>query len=182
MTNALATITPEALAVVMPTAVSFVDMRRDAVKYPRIAAVPQAVAVQALEKIVFRAFFANASAQLRDADAADRVTMIAAELYDLLANDYEGIGTRLLSFAEIARVVRVASVTISREMYGVSVAGLYKAVADYCHGAGREASKIVRAERWNDQQQAPALPAGTPSAADALAARIAAKHNLNGKQ
>lgn len=180
MTTTLATVTADNLAAVMPPAVTFVDMRRDPQRYPRIDAVPQAVALQALEKMVFRAFFANSSNQLRDTDAADRVTMISAELYDLLANDYEGIGTKLLSFAEIARVIRVASVTGQREMYGVSVAGLYKAIADYCLGEGRRASAQVRAERW-ERRPLPTAPAPAQKAtpAEEAIARIAARHNLN---
>lgn len=174
---------PNALTVVPPVAVSYLDIRRDAATYPRLAAVPREVAVTALEQIVFRAFFNNAGGQLREEDAVERVSLISTELFDLLLEDYEDIGTKHLSFAEVARVIRTASVSTKREMYGVSVSGLYRAVADYCLGEGHRASQQAQAEKWaqpkprinqTDNEQARTI--------DGLAANLAKLKNINGKQ
>lgn len=159
MSKALTTTTlPPAivsLIAVPPRTVTYLDIRRDTTTYPRLDAVPSEVAVAALTQIIFRAMFNAAPGGFRDEGQDERIATMAAELYDILLEDYDGMGTNLLSFAEIARVLRAASV--NRDLYGISVRSLYDAILDYCAGEGREASRRVRAEKWA-QPQAPALP------------------------
>jgi hypothetical protein len=79
------------------------------------------------------------------------VVQMSATLIDILMEDEYGIGTRYLSFEEIKRVIRKASLGQSREMYGISVSSLFQALADYCKGEGRmadkEAKEIVSRQR-----------------------------------
>lgn len=127
--------------------VSFLDIRRDQATYPRLEAVPRDIAIAALRAIIVRATFNAAPGQYDRATQEEKIAIIAEELYGLLLEDYYGLGTKNLSFAEIARVIRAGSA--SRDFYGVSVRTLYSAVLDYCEGEGRKASQILQAERWN---------------------------------
>ena len=173
-----------ALTVIPPSSVSYLDIRRDADRYPRLASVPREVAASAMEQIVFRAFFNNAGTQLRDDDAVSRVQLIATELLDLILEDYEGLGTKHLSFAEVGRVIRTASVSAKREMYGVSVSSLYRAIADYCLGEGHKASIQAQREKFERNrpvQDRPAIIEQQRQTIEAVARRIAAAKNLNGK-
>lgn len=173
---------PNALTVTPPSSVTFLDMRRDAQKYPRLASVPREVAASAMEQIVFRAFFNNAGTQLRDEDAVARVQLIATELLDLLLEDYEAVGTKHLSFAEVSRVIRTASVSGKKEMYGVSVAGLYRAVCDYCLNEGHKASAQVMRERQGIRPpQFVSIDQAQRDTIETIASRIAAAKNLNGR-
>lgn len=170
-----------ALTEVPTSAVTFTDIRRDADRYPRLNSVPREVAVTAMEQIVFRAFFNHAGTQLRDEDAASRVNLIASELLDILLEDYEEIGTKFLSFAEIARVTRTASVSKGREMYGVSVNSLYRSIADYCLGEGHKASQEVMRERLasGHKPQMIQIDEAQRKTIETVASRIAAAKTIN---
>lgn len=158
------------LIAIPPRTITFVDIRRDTTTYPRIDAVPTEVAIEALSQIIFRAAFNAAPSTFKDEDQKERIAVMAAELYDVCLEDYEGLGTHLLSFAEIARVLRAASVT--RNLYGVSTRSMYDALLDYCEGEGRKASQIIKAEKWNNAPtHRPALPTNTE--VTALAEKIA---------
>lgn len=173
---------PNALTVTPPASVTFVDMRRDPQRFPRIASVPREVAVSAMEQIVFRAFFNTAGTQLRDEDAVARVQLISNELLDLLLEDYPNIGSKHLSFAEVARVIRTASVSGQREMYGVSVRSLYQAVEDYCLGEGHKASaQVMRERQGNRPPQLIPVDEAQRETIETIARRIAAAKNLNGR-
>lgn len=183
---ALAMTQPMALAIAPPTEVTYVDIRRHPEVYPRITAVPTGEAQKALEQIIFRAAFYKAASTLKDDDMEVRISLMASELLQLLLDDEEELGMKRLSFAEIARVIRTASVSTKREMYGVTVAGLYAAIADYCNGEGHKAGKIVHEEIWaarDMQRQTPAT--GTTTLVDIdfdkALNQMAKKHNLNGK-
>lgn len=164
MNNALTnkTLPPAVVSLISvpPRTVSYLDIRRDTTTYPRIDAVPAEVAVAAITQIIYRATFNAAPGGFREEGGDERIATMAAELYDICLEDYDGLGTHLLSFAEIARVIRAASV--KRDLYGISVRSLYDALLDYCQGEGRKASQQVKAERWA-QLQAPALPAPEPT-------------------
>lgn len=174
--------TVAALAIVPPREVSYLDIRRDQATYPRITAVPRDVAVAALQQMIWRASFNAAPGTFSDRDQAERLAAMAAELYDLLLEDYNGVGTDKVSFAELARVIRRASVT--RDTYGINVRSLLSAVEDYCAGEGHKAALILQAERWDTP---PALPTATAPTSEERAAladilgKFAKKHNMNGK-
>jgi hypothetical protein len=72
------------------------------------------------------------------------IMQMSASLIDILLEDEYGIGTKYLSFEEIKRVIRRASLGQGREMYGISVSSLFQALADYCRGEGRSADKEAK--------------------------------------
>lgn len=111
--------------------VSLLEMRMDARTYPRIGAVSREAAIVEMSKIVTQAF-------LYKGQAADptNIQFIACTLVDELQQDSEGMGSRKISFAEIARIVKRS--ILQDEMYGISVASLYKVIATYIKGEGKK--------------------------------------------
>lgn len=120
-----------------PAQVSLLDMRRDSKRFPRLNTYPREKAVEELKVIISQAF-------LYRGQAADpnNVLFITTNLLDELLADYDGIGTKYISMAEISRVVKKSILT--EEMYGISVASLYKAIRRYCEGEGHEAEEQIR--------------------------------------
>lgn len=182
---ALAMTNPMPLAVAPSSEVSFVDIRRHPEIYPRITDVPADLAQRAMEQIIFRAMFYKAAGSLKDDDVIERIALMASELLHLLKDDEECIGTKRLSFAEIARVIRTACISVQgREMYGITVAGLYAALSDYCLNEGHKASKIVKAEIWEKKALTREPESNTPLLdydIDKALNAMAKGHNLNGK-
>lgn len=171
--------TVAALAIVPPREVSYLDIRRDQATYPRITSVPREVAVAALQQMIWRASFNAAPGTFSDRDQAERLAAMAAELYDLLLEDYNGVGTDKVSFAELARIIRRASV--SRDTYGINCRSLLVAVEDYCTGEGQKASRQLQAEIWKHRtlthHAAPAQEVSDTQTAAAMVAidRLTAK-------
>lgn len=118
---------------------TLVDIRTDNKRFPRLHSYRREEAVSQMNIIILMAF------QFRG-QAADVVTInqMSTSLVDILNEDEYGIGTRFLSFEEIKRVVRKAVLGQGKEMYGISVASIYQALADYCKGEGRMADKEAR--------------------------------------
>ena len=116
-----------------------VDIRTDNKRFPRLHSYRKEEAVSQMNIIIVMAF------QFRG-QAADVLTInqMSTSLVDILNEDEYGIGTRFLSFEEIKRVVRKAVLGQGKEMYGISVASIYQALADYCKGEGRMADKEAR--------------------------------------
>lgn len=180
----LALTKPMPLAVAPTSDVSYVDIRRHPEVYPRINDVPAELAQRAMEQIIFRAMFYKAASSLKDDDIIERISLMASELLILLKADDECIGTKHLSFAEIARAVRTATISSQKEMYGISVSSLYNAIADYCLNEGHKAAKIVREEKWAKKALPQETPKDTPLLDidfDKALAKMAKGHNLNGK-
>lgn len=119
------------------TQVSVQDMRRDTRRFPRINTLPRERAEEELKVIVSQAFLYRG----QDADP-NNVSFITTNLMDELLADYDGIGTKYISMAEISRVIKKTILT--DEMYGISVASLYKAIRKYCEGEGHEAEEQIR--------------------------------------
>lgn len=121
--------------------VSLLEMRMDPKKYPRIGRYPREQAVFEMSKIVTQAF-------LYKGQAADpkNIQFISCALVDELQSDLDRLGTKHISFGEISKVVKRA--VLQDEMYGISVASLYKIIIDYIKGEGHrlqlEASEIKR--------------------------------------
>lgn len=120
-----------------PAEVSIVDMRRDTRRFPRISTYTKERATEEMKVIVSQAFLYRG--QVAD---PSNVLFISSALVDELLADYDGIGTKHISFAEISRVIKKTILT--EEMYGISVASLYKAIAKYCKGEGHEAEEQIR--------------------------------------
>ncbi len=149
------------LVTIPPVSVTFLDIRRDPATYPKVTAVPREVAIAALTQIILRAAFNAAPGTFRADDNDERIALMAAELYELLVEDYYHLGTDQLSFAEVARVLRSASA--GRELYGVNVRSLYSAILDYCEGPGQKASRQLQAEIWSARTLVHQAPATAPT-------------------
>lgn len=115
--------------------VDLVEVRRDAVAFPRIAATPKDQAVRKMVALVYAAFLYRGQEIV-----PDKVKFIATALVDeILADPHFGLAT--LSWMEIGMVIRRAVLGGAKELYGVSVASLYSALVEYAKTEGHEASK-----------------------------------------
>ena len=127
--------------------VSLLEMRMDEKRFPRIGAFPREQAVFEMSKIVSQAF-------LYRGQAADpkNIQFISCALVDELQSDLDKLGTRHISFAEISRVVKRA--VLQDEMYGISVASLYKVIIEYIKGEGhRLQQEVSERKRKSEQEQ-----------------------------
>lgn len=127
--------------------VSLLEMRMDEKRFPRIGAFPREQAVFEMSKIVSQAF-------LYRGQAADpkNIQFISCSLVDELQSDLDKLGTRHISFAEISRVVKRA--VLQDDMYGISVASLYKVIIEYIKGEGhRLQQEVSERKRKSEQEQ-----------------------------
>lgn len=140
-----------------PTQVSndLVEMRIDTKKYPRLFYYPKETATREMAKIVTQAFLYRGQA----VDPTN-IQFISSSLVDELLSE-DRYGARNISFAEISRAVRSA-ILGGQEMFGISVASLYKVIIDYVKGEGHriqeEANRRVREERRKDLEASPLIP------------------------
>lgn len=119
----------------LPVEATPVEMRRDAVRFPRVGTMPREAAIAQMFGIV------EAAALYRGKKMdADELGFTATALVDEILAD-KSWGLRLISFAEIRRAIRRA--VLETDMYGVSVATLYKALVDYAKGEGTAAANTV---------------------------------------
>ena len=125
---------------------SLLDMRADAKRFPRIGTFSREQAVLEMSKIVSQAF-------LYKGQAADptNIQFISCSLVDELRADLDKMGTKHLSFAEISRVVKRA--VLRDEMYGISVASLYKVIIEYVKGEGHRISQEARQKREEQERE-----------------------------
>lgn len=127
--------------------VSLLEMRMDEKRFPRIGAFPREQAVFEMSKIVSQAF-------LYKGQAADpkNIQFISCALVDELQSDLDKLGTRHISFAEISRVVKRS--VLQEDMYGISVASLYKVIIEYIKGEGhRLQQEVSERKRKSEQEQ-----------------------------
>ena len=130
-----------------PGKATLLEMRADPTRFPRLKAMPREQAVFELTKIVTQAF-------LYRGQAADVTTIqfISSSLVDeLLADDKYGASS--ISFAEIQVVVKRAILGGS-EMFGISVASLYKVIMEFVKGEGHlNQQKIWEARRKEEDKR-----------------------------
>lgn len=126
--------------------VSLLEMRMDEKRFPRIGAFPREQAVFEMSKIVSQAF-------LYRGQAADpkNIQFISCALVDELQSDLDKLGTRHISFAEISRVVKRA--VLQEDMYGISVASLYKVIIEYIKGEGHRLQQEVSERKRKSEQE-----------------------------
>ena len=127
--------------------VSLLEMRMDEKRFPRIGAFPREQAVFEMSKIVSQAF-------LYKGQAADpkNIQFISCALVDELQSDLDRLGTKHISFGEISRVVKRA--VLQDDMYGISVASLYKVIIEYIKGEGhRLQQEVSERKRKSEQEQ-----------------------------
>lgn len=124
------------LTTIPPEKASLVDIRTDARRFPRLYTYRREEAIAQMNMIVMMAY------QYRGQHAdAQSIIQMSTSLIDILNDDEYQIGTKYLSFEEIKRIVRKAALGQTKEMYGISVSSLFQALAEYCKGEGRMASK-----------------------------------------
>ena len=126
--------------------VSLLEMRMDAKRFPRVGTFSREDAILEMSKIVSQAF-------LYKGQAADptNIQFISCSLVDELQSDLDRIGTRNVSFAEISRVVKRA--VLQDEMYGISVASLYRIIVGYIKGEGhRLHEQVMEMKRKKDRE------------------------------
>jgi hypothetical protein len=129
-----------------PVKATLVEIRTDSKAFPRLYTYRREDAINQMNMIVMMAF------QYRGQQAdAQTIIQMSTSLIDILNEDEYGIGTKYLSFEEIKRIVRKASLGQCKEMYGISVSSLFQALADYCKGEGRmadqQAKEVVARQR-----------------------------------
>ena len=122
-----------------PANASLLDMRRDAKHFPRVGAVSRDVAIVQMSKIVSEAFMLKG----QTADASN-IGYISTNIVDELQADLDRKGTRNISFAEISRIIRRA--ILNDEMFGISVATLYKVIMGYINGEGHDLQEQVNTQ------------------------------------
>ena len=130
-----------------PGQASLLEMRADSTRFPRIKSMPREQAVFEMTKVVTQAF-------LYRGQAADVTTIqfISSALVDELLSD-DKYGASSISFAEIQVVVKRAILGGS-EMFGLSVASIYKVIMDYVKGEGHLNQKQLQEKKQREQEQA----------------------------
>lgn len=141
------TTTANQLAVSDPSKVSLLDMRMDSKRYPRIGAYTREQAVFEMSRIVTQAFLYRG----QTADTSN-IQFISCSLVDELQADLDRLGMKNISFGEISRVIKRA--VLQDEMYGISVASLYKVIVEYVKGEGhRLQEEADERKRRSEQEQ-----------------------------
>ena len=130
-----------------PGKATLLEMRADSTRFPRIKTMPREQAVMGMAKIVSQAFLYRGQA----ADPTNIQFISSALVQELLDDDKNGAG--YLSLAEIQVVVKRA-VLGGSEMFGISVASLYKVIMEFVKGEGHLNQKQIQERKHREQEQA----------------------------
>ena len=129
-----------------PGQASLLEMRADATRFPRINTMSREQAVSGLIRIVSQAFLYRGQA----ADPVNVQFISNALLNELLDDDKYGAG--YLSLAEIQVIVKRA-VLGGSEMFGISVASLYKVIMEFVKGEGHLNQQQVLEQRKKETER-----------------------------
>ena len=129
-----------------PGQASLLEMRADATRFPRINTMSREQAVSGLIRIVSQAFLYRGQA----ADPVNVQFISDALLNELLEDDKYGAG--YLSLAEIQVIVKRAILGGS-EMFGISVASLYKVIMEFVKGEGHLNQQQVLEQRKKETER-----------------------------
>ena len=129
-----------------PGQASLLEMRADATRFPRIKTMPREQLVFEMSKIVSQAFLYRGQA----ADLTNIQFISSALVDELLEDDKYGAG--FLSLAEIQMVVKRA-VLGGSEMFGISVASLYKVIMEFVKGEGHRNQQQVSEQRQKETER-----------------------------
>ena len=129
-----------------PGQASLLEMRADATRFPRINTMSREQAVSGLIRIVSQAFLYRGQA----ADPVNVQFISNALLNELLEDDKYGAG--YLSLAEIQVIVKRA-VLGGSEMFGISVASLYKVIMEFIKGEGHRNQQLVLEQRKKETER-----------------------------
>ena len=145
MSNEMTT-TSSSLENLNPGRASLLEMRADPSRFPRLKSVPREQAVFEMTKIVNQAFLYRGQA----ADPTNIQFISSALVQELLDDDKYGAG--YLSLAEIQVVVKRA-VLGGSEMFGISVASLYKVIMEFVKGEGHRNQQQVLEQRQKETER-----------------------------
>lgn len=145
MSNEMTT-TSSSLENFNPGRASLLEMRADPSRFPRLKSVPREQAVFEMTKIVNQAFLYRGQA----ADPTNIQFISSALVQELLDDDKYGAG--YLSLAEIQVVVKRA-VLGGSEMFGISVASLYKVIMEFVKGEGHRNQQQVLEQRQKETER-----------------------------
>ena len=145
MSNEMTT-TSSSLENFNPGRASLLEMRADPSRFPRLKSVPREQAVFEMTKIVNQAFLYRGQA----ADPTNIQFISSALVQELLDDDKYGAG--YLSLAEIQVVVKRA-VLGGSEMFGISVASLYKVIIEFVKGEGHRNQQQVLEQRQKETER-----------------------------
>ena len=129
-----------------PGQASLLEMRADATRFPRINTMSREQAVSGLIRIVSQAFLYRGQA----ADPVNVQFISNALLNELLDDDKYGAG--YLSLAEIQVIVKRA-VLGGSEMFGISIASLYKVIMEFVKGEGHRNQQQVLEQRKKETER-----------------------------
>ena len=129
-----------------PGQASLLEMRADATRFPRINTMSREQAVSGLIRIVSQAFLYRGQA----ADPVNVQFISNALLNELMEDDKYGAGN--LSLAEIQVIVKRAILGGS-EMFGISVASLYKVIMEFVKGEGHRNQQQVLEQRKKETER-----------------------------
>lgn len=129
-----------------PGQASLLEMRADATRFPRIKTMSREQAVSGLIRIVSQAFLYRGQA----ADPVNVQFISNALINELLEDDKYGAG--YLSLAEIQVIVKRA-VLGGSEMFGISVASLYKVIMEFVKGEGHRNQQQVLEQRKKETER-----------------------------
>lgn len=129
-----------------PGQASLLEMRADATRFPRINTMSREQVVSGLIRIVSQAFLYRGQA----ADPVNVQFISNALLNELLDDDKYGAG--YLSLAEIQVIVKRA-VLGGSEMFGISVASLYKVIMEFVKGEGHRNQQQVLEQRKKETER-----------------------------
>ena len=125
---------------------SLMEIRADNKRYPRLHTYTREQAVHEMSKVVSMVFLYKG----QPVDQGN-IQFISCSLVDELQADIDKLGTKYLSFAEVSIVVKRA--VLSSEMYGISVASIYKVIIDYVKGEGHKLSQEVSQRRKEEEME-----------------------------
>lgn len=129
-----------------PGKATLLEMRADSTRFPRIKTIPREQAVMGMAKIISQAFLYRGQA----ADLTNIQFISSALVDELLEDDKYGAG--YLSLAEIQVVVKRA-VLGGSEMFGISVASLYKVIMEFVKGEGHRNQQQVLEQRQKETER-----------------------------
>lgn len=126
-----------------------IDIRRDALTYPRIKDYDSFVLLQEIKSLILMVYQYRGQ---KPESAAEIETMARSLVAEILADEF-GDELKELTIEEIRRSLRRAALGKGNEMYGINVQSLYDAIADYRHSDVERAASQLRQERDNKQRE-----------------------------
>ena len=129
--------------------ISLEEIRSNRERFPRLKDIPEEEANRQLQPILLKAFMSRGQNISEEA-----LAFMASALRDELMRDEEGLGLQNITIEEIRREVRAASLGSRGEIYGISVASIYRVLAAYAAGAGTRAEANLRKARKAEQVEA----------------------------